>query len=358
MVHGVRYEPPQEVELRGLHALVCDNRANRDLSYTGLVADERWALLKQHLETGRDLLLRDAAVHYESLEEEEKRRWAPVLRAKALRGASELLSLRLFERLDGTFWDRPTLLNHSAVNVTGKEWRFGLRSGAPVYKMDRETQNLLWGATFRCVDEELALSQVYFSKREAWMGQQPIADFRFENYEGPRVSLRGVEGEVVLARNSQAPTVIWTYAQRRPLKHFVDEGMPPGVKVMVNHDGLDMNDHWSELSGNKALEKVTKACGDGVRYFYESLMTGETEHNDYLLRYLLYLKSKREVWTRYASRIKFQAKYGEPVSLAEVLGHGSGGGNALENFWEESQRVLKTLAVPVTQLMMVRELSE
>ena len=356
MIHGVRYEPPQEIELRGLHALVCDNKANRDLSFTGLVADERWALLKQHLEGGRDLLFREAVRHFESLDDEEKKRWVPVLRAKALRGASEFISLRLFERLDGTLWDRPTMLNHSAVNFTGKEWKYGLRSGAPVYKLDRESQNLLWGASFRCVDEELAASQIYFSKRESWLSLQPMAVLRFEDYEGPRYSLRGVEGEVALAQSPQAPSVIWTYAQRRPLKPFLDGGMPPGVKVLANHDGLDVDDRWSELLPSEALEEVCSASREGVRYFYESLMTGESEHNDYLLNYLLYLKSKGENWTRYASRIKFQAKYGEPVSLAEVLGHGSGGGNALKNLWEESQRIMKTLTVPVSQLMMVRKL--
>ena len=125
---------------------------------------------------------------------------------------------------------------------------------------------------------------------------------------------------------------------------------------MANHDGLDVDDYWTELLANEALEEVSKVCEDGVLEFFDSLMTGETEHNDYLLNYLLYLKSKGENWTKYASRIKFQARYGEPVSLAEVLGHGSGKGGALENFWEESQRMLKTLAVPVSQLMMVRKL--
>ena len=356
MIHGVRYEPPESVDLRGLHALVCDNKASRDLSFTGLVADERWALLKQHLETGRDLLLREAARCYETLADEDKRRWDPTLRAKALRGALEFSSLRIFERLDGTLWDRATLLNHSAINFTGKEWKYGLRSGDPVYKLDRESQNLLWGGTFRCVDKELAAGQTYFSKKEAWMSRQPRVDFRFEEYEGPRHSLRGVEGEVALAQSPRAPSVIWTYARKRPLKHFVAKDMPPGVKVMANHDGLDVDDYWTELLANEALEEVSKVCEDGVLEFFDSLMTGETEHNDYLLNYLLYLKSKGENWTKYASRIKFQARYGEPVSLAEVLGHGSGKGGALENFWEESQRMLKTLAVPVSQLMMVRKL--
>ena len=320
------------------------------------MADERWALLKQQLETGRDLFLREAARYYETLADEDRRRWAPVLRAKALRGALEFSSLRIFERLDGTLCDRPTLLNHSAVNFTGKEWRYGLRSGDPVYKLDRESQNLLWGATFRCVDKELAASQTYFSKREVWMAGQPMVDFRFEGYEGPRYSLRGVEGEVALAQSPQSPSVIWTYARKRPLKPLVDGGMPPGVKVMANHDGLDVDDHWAELLANEALEEVSRVGREGAHHFYESLMTGETEHNEYLLNYLIYLKSKGENWAKYAHRVKFQAKYGEPTSLAEVLGHGTGGGNTLENFWEESQRILKTLSVPVSQLMMVRKL--
>lgn len=358
VVHGVRYEAPENVDLKGLYALVCDNKASRDLSFTGLVADERWALIKEQLERGRDLVLGEVSRRYENLDDEEKRLWAPVLRAKALQGASELLSLRMFERLDGTLWDRPTLLNHSAINFTGKEWRYGLRSGEPVYKMDRESQNLLWGATFRSVDKELAASQTYFSKKETWLRLEPVADFRFEGYQGPRSRLRQLDGEVALAQSPQTVSVIWTYAQGRPLKHFQDLQIPPGVKVMVNHDGLDVDDHWNGLVPNEALEEVCRAARDGAQDFYESLMTGESEHNDYLLQHLIYLKSEGKNWSKYAPRVKFQSKYGEPVSLAEVLGHGSTRGNALENFWEESQRMLKTLAVPVTQLMLVRRLSE
>jgi hypothetical protein len=357
LVHGVQYEPPERVDLQGLYAVVCDNSATRDLSMTGLVADERWSEVKKQLIRGRDRLFAEMAKRYQGMDDLQRKEWAPILRQMAVHSAPQFETLPLYSRLDGSFWDRSTVLNRSLVRFTDRYWKHGLRSGEVVYVLDQTSRTLIGETAYQDVGPDLASSQEYFRKREEWLALEPLEEIRFEQEQGPRLSLKRAEGEVVLGSTPVSNPELWLYSLRRPLLCHRSEDLPPGVKVIVNDDKLEVNDNWTAVLEDKVLWKVVKQSGSAARDFYEMLMK-DGQHTDYTLRYLLWLKSNKENWKQYARRMRFHSRLGGTVTLEEVLAQTRSSGKPMEELWEGSKRLLKTLMVPMSDFLLIQQLSE
>jgi hypothetical protein len=358
LIHGVKYDPPESVELHGLYAVVCNNFATRDLSMTSLVADDRWEELKSHLLRGRDKLLKEMARRYENMDDEQREEWAPTLRYAAVQGARQFASLPLYPRLDGSFSERVTVLNQSPIRYTERIWEHGLRSGKPVYVLDHTSRRLIGEANYQDVDDELKSSQTYFRKYAEWIARKPLDEIRAVHNDGPSLKLKDGQGEVVLGQSPLADPVLCLHCLNRSLKYQHFETLPPGVRVIVNNDGLEVSDDWTRVLENRALRDVRKQARAAVRDFFEMLMEEAGQHSDYVLNYLLYLKSMNQNWRKYASRVRFKSRLSGTVTLDEVLVQTHSSGKPLEELWEGSKRLMKTLAVPMGQLLMIQELKE
>jgi hypothetical protein len=353
LVNGVLYDPPSDTKSFPVWCLLVDNRLKRDLSFTGVRNDDRWNEILLKVYNGVERVTGLVISQYVVCKDEEKKILASFLRQCAAAGAEAPLQHRIFGTLDNRFFSIEQLRQRQRLLYTEREWKYPLRNGQPVLTLS-ETERKLASRkidktppVFECIDEELESNQIYFRRREQWL-QQPVRErLEWSRPYGPVRNLKDGSGQLGLAKHL-GPCRLDLFALHRPLPTMLDHQLPKGLRIMVNDDGLETDDHWSTVLPNLAFQELLKELTPEIDQFYNSLWDFGCKYTDHLLAYLFHRKQKRQKWHHFVPRLEFRVLDGSSRKWADL--------NQTDGLAGASAAWLRTFHIAPQQLRMMGEL--
>jgi len=272
--------------------VLCDG-LTRDLSGTGLVQDERLALLVETLRQEVLAMLGELAVHYDHFEGEERELARRVL-LDSLQSSvradhyipgmdNPLLDLPWFKLAGGEETGlRPLLEQYAQVSRlpvarVHHECRPG--RGPLIVCVTPENEALLTAIFPDWEEYDPALERLVHAQaaRRRWEGQAPAPPQLPAGDYLHRTKLVGFDGEVGLSIVSQ-PAEVFLYKHRRPLGSWLCPALPRGVVAAVNHDALRPSPHFD---GVEAGDPVLVTLRDALIEHLPGLYHGArwTPHN-------------------------------------------------------------------------------
>lgn len=154
-------------------------------------------------------------------------------------------------------------------------------------------------------DSALRESQIYFQKRAQW-SQSPVTGPKGPGSQLAR-PLGKFEGYIGLAKDPTTRGTLYAYENGRLLLSGPMETIPYGCWIALEHDGLSVNDRWSNLAAdNESREAIVSILDDDLILLYNSLFEEGTKHNIHLLHFVHHLKQQRKPWGYALSKVCFK----------------------------------------------------
>lgn len=180
------------------------------------------------------------------------------------------------------------------LHVTRRHWEVLPLGGVPALWLDEMSEPLVASWFGRRVPAEPLLEEALaaLARRRRWERRAPQAP-TVSRACRIRLPLEGFEGELGLERSSLPGWEIAYYKRRRllavqsyPEDHPEHGGrFPTGLRVAVNHDGLEPTETWDDVKG-PAIAELFSTIHHCLPYLYERL--GET--SPFLPAYREYLR--------------------------------------------------------------------
>lgn len=315
-VLGLNFSPPVATKL-GFWALVVDNNAKLDLSFSCLVDGDRWKATSDVLAEAASAFRRHLGETYPELEKEEQWRRSFAMQRAAAEGFHEFQDLAIHGELNGELFSRTELRQQDKIRYTTKDWEYGPRDGRTVFRLDRAATHYLPSKLLEEYDSHLERSQTYFEKRSTWLEQEP-QDLLDGLGVVPIFELKGFPGYLAPAKRAQRKGVCRFFSQKRPLLER-EFRLAKGVIAILNHPELAMTDDWSDLLENEVYARSQAALERELDSFFRFLAQGGSAYVAHCLHYLIGLEKRGIDWPRRGwADLPFLGRKEQKLTLREL----------------------------------------
>jgi len=276
---GLRAECPPETQIPQtplqIYLWLSDMRT--DLSGLKLVQTQLLDEIVETVSTLQERVPNMIAEAFFGLPESERNSWQEPLLYALTKGYDELGDLPFLKLIGQTELTalsqlRPELLTY----CTTQDFEAGLRSGEPVLKLTPES--LAFMRELRaCQDAtaDLESARQYYVRLEEWL-QTPQEEPVLKDSK-LKLSLRELDGEIGFGHDPEPSARV--LCKKRPVPIQMDHLVPGYVKLVVNHDGLEMNDSWSQAWDPKLVRSIGATLQQNLRRLL-TLLSQQDMRND------------------------------------------------------------------------------
>lgn len=352
LLNGVTYQPPQSLNLQGFWGAVADDQATRDLSLSGLVADDRWYLLWSGVQQARERLTDFVVDNFQKLEGSEAAAWAEVLQSLARAGNTKALAAPIFKQVGGPYVTRATVLNQAKILYSDRDWEHGLRHGQSAFVLSPAAQADFSQRPTESAESLLKKSQTYHQRLREWLALEP-SGFPSEVSRGsPTVSFRALDGRLELAPQEDDRLELHLYRGGRFLHGQVLSDFPAGFRALVDHGDFEMNDDWTAVWENKAFADCLAALREALPQLVRELLHSDQDWNLTVLQYLRWLQKQGQSWKQWAPQVTLRPRLAEAFPLSRYL-------SETRPTWRQGlKRLTEQGSLPARQVFFIRELLE
>lgn len=276
--------------------------ATTDLSQQNLVADVALLRLVKRLQEREEAFLVEILENFHQIESSHQEllavRYLQLLLEDRLSERAEALlkELPIYGTVAGERLSLTQLGSMERVFYTHRSWEFPPLDGRPVVVVESGDLGRPLHRLFQVdsADPLLETAAGWHRRRLEWLSLPP-KEPRLEPRPGriAAVSLQGLQGELGLGSGTEQLEIL-SSGRPLPLASHYYRWLPRGLSLVVEADGLEANDDWTDIRPGPTLEKVIELVENSLAGFFLGLSENLEAQavRDGLINYLGWLAHK------------------------------------------------------------------